>query len=97
MPQAEKVVRYIAPKVSVSEEIKNKYRPLFISRINCAVFIIEINVNQIKSSVQFEIQNFQIESEEHESCRFCNLPHKQWKKTDEKGKELSKRKVLHGR
>ena len=26
MPQAEKVVRYIAPKVSVSEEIKNKYR-----------------------------------------------------------------------
>ena len=26
MPHAEKVVRYIAPKVSVSEEIKNKYR-----------------------------------------------------------------------
>ena len=26
MPQAEKIVRYIAPKASVSEEVKNKYR-----------------------------------------------------------------------
>ena len=26
MPQAEKVVRYIAPKASVSEDVKNKYK-----------------------------------------------------------------------
>ena len=26
MPQTEKTVRYIAPKASVSEEVKNKYR-----------------------------------------------------------------------
>lgn len=57
MPQAEKVVRYIAPKASVSEDVKNKYKQKRVAaycRVSTQQEELEIKVRLAEINEEFQ-------------------------------------------
>ena len=68
MPQAEKVVRYIAPKESVSEDVKNKYKQKRVAAY-C----------RVSTQQEEQINSYEVQTRYYTE-KICALPEKTDKK-----------------